>query len=78
MTTIDAAQLATVTGGDGTLATAGNWIKQRGYDLSEGAALAKGSMGIDEYHPATPATWAKYNELRASHGRPPGNTPGAQ
>ena len=78
MTTIDPAQLTTVTGGDGALATAGNWIKQRGYDLSEGMALAKGSAGIDEYHPATPATWAKYNELRAAHGRPAGNTPGAQ
>jgi hypothetical protein len=78
ITTIDDSQLAHVTGGDGALASAGNWIKQRGYDLSEGASLAKASFGIDEFHPATPATFAKYNELRASHGRPTSPTPGAQ
>ena len=69
--TLDAATLSTVTGGGEKMNKVGNWLVQRGYDLSEGMAMFGAASSIDQYHPPTKATWAKYDALREMHGRPP-------
>ena len=69
--TLDAATLSTVTGGGEKMNKVGNWLVQRGYDLSEGTEMFKALQGVSEVPPANKATFAKYNALREMHGRPP-------
>lgn len=63
MQTLDPEFLALVTG-------AGFW-RERYYDLTEGMAIFGIAMRVDEFHPPTPATYARYDALRKMHGRPP-------
>ena len=75
MKSLNLEELASVSGGVDWQKT-GNWLQQRGYDVSEGTSMFKSLWGIDEYHPANPSTFAQYNALRQMHGRDPlPNTP---
>ncbi len=67
MIKLDSAQLANVTGGQGTWSKIGSALKQTGQGLSEGWSLAKGASKIDEFHPANPSTFAEYNAKREMH-----------